>query len=457
MTLDRRRDSVCHLIMQESTPTENPKTPVATTSSSHTRKSIYRAVWRWHFYAGLFVIPVVVLLAVTGGIYLFKPHLEPVFYRHLWFTEVSAGETQGNALPVAQQLDAAIKTCPQTQFSAINLFADPTRTTEFSGRKKGTSTLVYVDPYSGEIAGSIVKNQMLMRRVRNLHGELMLGTVGSAIVELAACWTVVLLASGIFLWWPRGKSKWRGVFWPRLGRGKRIFWRDVHSVVAIYGSMLILTLVMTGLPWSNVWGGAFKSGLALTGQSQPAAASRRASFKSKHQSGETISLSRVLAIADQHAMTGDRTVGLPRGATGTYSVVQRPLDLSQHKFLHLDQYTGEVVSQADWGDFPMGGAAQTIGIRLHQGELFGVANLILMLLACVAIIVISISGIVMWWVRRPQGKLAAPPRGSSLKASKPITILTLVFAVFFPLVGASIIVVGVGDWLVGKWSTRATP
>lgn len=26
----------------------------------------YRAVWRWHFYAGLFVIPFILMLSVTG-------------------------------------------------------------------------------------------------------------------------------------------------------------------------------------------------------------------------------------------------------------------------------------------------------------------------------------------------------------------------------------------------------
>ena len=27
---------------------------------------LYRAVWRWHFYAGLYVIPFLMMLAVTG-------------------------------------------------------------------------------------------------------------------------------------------------------------------------------------------------------------------------------------------------------------------------------------------------------------------------------------------------------------------------------------------------------
>ena len=38
-----------------------------------TRINFYNLAWRWHFYAGLFVAPFMILLAITGIIYLFKP------------------------------------------------------------------------------------------------------------------------------------------------------------------------------------------------------------------------------------------------------------------------------------------------------------------------------------------------------------------------------------------------
>ena len=54
------------------------------TQPTRTGKSpIYLAVWRWHFYAGIFVIPLMLLLSVTGGIYLFKAEFEEWWYRDL--------------------------------------------------------------------------------------------------------------------------------------------------------------------------------------------------------------------------------------------------------------------------------------------------------------------------------------------------------------------------------------
>ena len=37
--------------------------------------ALYRALWRWHFFAGLICAPIVILLAVTGALYLFKDEI----------------------------------------------------------------------------------------------------------------------------------------------------------------------------------------------------------------------------------------------------------------------------------------------------------------------------------------------------------------------------------------------
>ena len=50
----------------------------AMTSGENRGRAIYATIWRWHFYAGLFVIPFVLLLAVTGGWLLARRALSPV-------------------------------------------------------------------------------------------------------------------------------------------------------------------------------------------------------------------------------------------------------------------------------------------------------------------------------------------------------------------------------------------
>ena len=35
-----------------------------------------RTLWRWHFLAGLFCLPFVAFLSLTGAVYLFKPQID---------------------------------------------------------------------------------------------------------------------------------------------------------------------------------------------------------------------------------------------------------------------------------------------------------------------------------------------------------------------------------------------
>src|SRR3546814_18429965 len=88
---------------------------------------------------------------------------------------------------------------------------------------------VFVSP-RGEVLGSIAPDRRLMAWVRSIHGQLLLGKRGSWLVELAASWAIVLVLSGLYLWWPRGRG-FAGVVWPRLKGGRRRFWRELHRSV----------------------------------------------------------------------------------------------------------------------------------------------------------------------------------------------------------------------------------
>ena len=46
-------------------------------------RSLYQVVWRWHFIAGLLVLPFLVMMAITGGAYLFQPELDHMAYHRM--------------------------------------------------------------------------------------------------------------------------------------------------------------------------------------------------------------------------------------------------------------------------------------------------------------------------------------------------------------------------------------
>ena len=131
-----------------------------------------RTLWRWHFYAALFVMPLLLVLAITGTIYCFQPQIEPLLYRDRMVVAESHGPQLSRdvllAKAAASEPRGAVPTLAQIE-------ADRTRSAEFVFRlPSGESESVYVNPYDGAVLGTLSVEHRLMKQVRNLHRGLML-------------------------------------------------------------------------------------------------------------------------------------------------------------------------------------------------------------------------------------------------------------------------------------------
>src|SRR5579884_3475245 len=81
-----------------------------------TKGQFFRMIWRWHFYAGLFCIPFVMVLATTGAIFLFKPQIDSWIdrpYDHLKLTGAPAS--------AESQVEAALAVVPGSVLQAYEL------------------------------------------------------------------------------------------------------------------------------------------------------------------------------------------------------------------------------------------------------------------------------------------------------------------------------------------------
>jgi len=89
-----------------------------------------------------------------------------------------------------------------------------------------------------------------------------------------------------------------------------------------------------------------------------------------------------------------------------------------------------------------------------MGQQFGLANQIVLALACLAIILLAVSGGVMWWKRRPKGSLGVPPMPQNRRTLYGLAAILAVGGVIFPLVGASLIVMLILDLAIQKNGQR---
>ena len=98
------------------------------------KNSGYRTLWRWHFYAGLFVMPFLMVLAVTGTIYCFQPQIEPLLYRQRLIVEPQATPKLSDEALLAHAAAAMPK---EARPSSVRVSDDPARSAEFVFRLPG--------------------------------------------------------------------------------------------------------------------------------------------------------------------------------------------------------------------------------------------------------------------------------------------------------------------------------
>ena len=68
--------------------------------------NLYRAVWRWHFYAGLLVLPFLITMAVTGALYLFRDEIDAFIHADLKRIEIQEGVQVAPSAIIAAALEA---------------------------------------------------------------------------------------------------------------------------------------------------------------------------------------------------------------------------------------------------------------------------------------------------------------------------------------------------------------
>ncbi len=450
-------------------------------------RDLYRAVWRWHFYAGLLVLPFLVWLATTGALYVFHRQIDAVAHRALLRVAVPA--PPATARPASALVAAALAAQPGTAFRYTPA-ASPTASAEVGiATAQGARQAVFVDPYRARVLGALPDQGTLGWTLRRLHSLKAWGPVARAATEIAAGWALLLIATGLVLWWPRGRQG--GVVSVRGRPGQRMFWRDLHAVTGIFVGAALAFLAFTGLPWSGVWGAqvnrwanghhyGYPAGVRVDvpmsqhklHEAGPTAWSLEqaqvpVSAHAVHGEGpmpamapapaDAITLDDALAIFAQRGMATGYSVLLPTGPQGVYTASVYPDLLADQRVVHLDQYTGQALIDMRYADYGWLGRWLEWGINVHMGQEFGVPNQAVLVLACLGTVLLCVSGAVAWWKRRPAGGLGVPPLPADPRVLRGVVAVLAAGGVLFPLVGASLLVVLAADTLLRRRTAAATP
>ncbi|SMO44632.1 PepSY-associated TM helix domain-containing protein [Paracoccus laeviglucosivorans] len=426
---------------------------------------LYRAVWRWHFYAGLLVLPFLISLSLSGGAYLFKDEIDG------WYHSDLKHVAQMSDVTISP--DAILASAQEVVPGTAVKFTPPAKagdTAEVTIATDRGRMAVYVSPYDGLVQGVMPDRTTLSWTIRQLHSLKYFGPYARYAIEIAAGWSVLLVATGLFLWWPRGQKG--GVLSVRGTPQRRVFWRDLHAVTGLVAGGFIVFLAVTGMPWSGVWGAnvnewangsnfGYPSGVRvdvpmsdrkLNDIAQTSWSLEHARIpESPNVGASSITLEQAVAAFDRMGLAPGYAVSLPVTPDGVFTGSVYPDDLSRQRVVHLDQYSGKPLLDMSYGDYGPGGRALEWGINTHLGQTYGLANQIVLLAVCMAIILMSVAAAAMWWKRRPAGRLGVPPMPQNRRVFRGLIAMLALGGVIFPLVGLSLIVMLSLDFCVTRW------
>lgn len=473
-----------------------PENASGTTHDAGSRR--WRSVWRIHFYAGMFSIPFLLLMAVTGLVILYTTPIQKA--------------TEGNVRTVTP---AGERVSYDAQEQAVEAaYPDETVVSMQTPADSGSSTIfgfdsghqAYVDPYTGKVLGDNDPGRGIVGLANRLHGFLnndqrMISlpavsalwdggpvmrdyVIGDLVLEILGVWTLVLAITGVFLWWPR-RSRYGGAektgrrwFAIRMGKKGRAKWRDLHAVPGVALAGILLVTLVSGMGWSTYWGPNFT---ALANEISPnvwidAPASGQATRADLDVLGNHItwntgatpiptsyapatvdgteaapmSLDSIVELGQQQGMKPGFYVFFPVNDVddagnplyGSFDLSNSwPRKTGEARNLALDQFTGATLRDLNAYGLGKVSYAMDTMVSWHMGTQWGIVTRILMTLLCGLTIWSIVSALVMYWKRRRAGTLGLPRRPIDVRLSKQLTAVAVVMAVAFPQWGVTALVI----------------
>lgn len=387
-------------------------------------------LWRIHLWAALIASPFAVVACLTGLLYAFTPQIEKTLYGRL--DRVAPAERR---LPLDEAVAAARRTAPpgfvlhsvmpaHGPSDTVRVAFLPAATTAVGHAGHGApaaasktpaflrpnfgipgrATVAYVDPYTAEVTGVLPEAERFANWSRRLHSSLMQGDGWRWMIELAASWMMVMLLTGITLWWP---SKGQSAL-PARGATGRTAWRQWHAFLGVALSIVSLAILTTGLTWSRVAGSQIRWARDAASQMPPRIPATFASVVP--EGGRMMSWEQArLAVATQ-APDVVTQIMPPAGPTGYWRAnqLEKTGQPTSSFDLLLDAYSGAPLYRSGWAEQTAFGKATAIGIPFHRGE-YGLWNQALLVLFGAGILFSLVSGWTMFFKRWTRGQPVFPP------------------------------------------------
>lgn len=198
---------------------------------------------------------IVTIICFTGAMLVLEPDIVKIINRDMIYTE-SPRHTVLSVKDIVARVKPTL--APDVEITGVTMYSDPELACKVN-LSKPRRVAVYVDQYTGGIKGKY-ERPAFFDTMQRLHRWLLdspsnNGGVfwGRVIVGTSTIIFVLLLLSGIVIWWPKTLRGLRNGLKITVNRSRHLFWRSLHAAGGMYALVFLLVMALTGLTWSFKW------------------------------------------------------------------------------------------------------------------------------------------------------------------------------------------------------------
>lgn len=374
------------------------------------RKTFKYWVGKLHLWLGLGSGIIVFIIAITGCIYAFETEIQNMIQPYRFVEAKAAPMLQPSELKAIGQrtlpgkkMHAVIYTKPGNAARIVYYNFDP----EYY-------YLAYVNPYSGEVLEVRNEYASFFRFILDGHFYLWLPpAVGQPVVASATLIFLVMMISGLVLWWPKNKGATKQRFtvkWNARWRRKNY---DLHNVLGFYCTWIAIILAVTGLVWGFQW---FAQGLyTVAGGEKSLVYSDPGSDTTALYASDVPAMDKLYNLMkSENPEAAMIEVHIPETTASSLEIAVNP-DAGtywQTDYRYFDQYTLKELSVPHiYGRSKETAAADKLlrmNYDIHTGAIIGLPGKIIAFFASLIVASLPVTGFYIWWGRRKKEKAALP-------------------------------------------------
>lgn len=336
----------------------------------------------------------IAIVCLTGAALVFRIDMQRALHPRLFTPTIDGPQAAAAAV-----MDSVVKAYPDARLAGVDAptTARPTYLAYVIRDERFVTVLA--DPVSARVLGEL-PDRSFVRVLQDLHFDLLAGRAGRVINGLGAMCLLVMCLTGVVIWWPR-MTNWRRAFTVDTGRGwRRVNW-ELHGATGIWTVGLIAMWAITGI--SFAFPPQFRSAvnsLSPITMHRPPVSEPAGATEATRRPWATLIEQAQQRVPTQFAAR----VVVPSDARGAFLVLfsaarPTPAGTADLTPVYLDQYTGEVLTEAPASTRTAGDLIMAWIAPLHVGNFGGTAVKVAWLVLGLSPPLLFTTGLVMWWIR----------------------------------------------------------